>query len=301
MNAPSRCASPVLELSPPPSRAGSPVQEAPYANLQQHRWTREEFDVIKARNMGDMNTSVFAQMNAQIRAAEQKAHGTRAQLMVCASMVDQTREAIQLHQQHIEQLQAQFAAQMAQHQAQIARHEAIMSDMQAHMANLSLMEREQASVVAATKEQATAVMHAVAACATPDAATAYYLDPVDPADPADAPLVPPPDAAPCLVPIENGETEDENEKPVAEALAMLAPRARSPASDATDEGAPRALAARRERRSKRGGRRVQEARARAAGKTTDATIGDEIELNWNIAFTQGTLIAPYTKEETSES
>ena len=297
MNAPSRCASPVLELSPPPSRAGSPVQEAPDANLNGYRWTREEFDAIKARNMGDQNASVFAQMNVQIRTAEQKAHGTRAQLMVCASMVDQTREAIQLHQQHIEQLQAQFAAQMAQHQAQIARHEAIMSDMQAHMANLSLMEREQTSIVTATKEQARDIMLAVAACATPAAATVDYLDPVDPADPADAPLEPPPDAAPCLVPIENGETEDENEKPVAEALAMLAPRARSPASDTTDEGAQ---PQRRERRSKRGGRRVQEARARAAA-AKEATIGDEIEQNWNIAFTQGALIAPYTKEETSES
>ena len=188
MNAPSRCASPVLELSPPPSRAGSPVQEAPDANLNGYRWTREEFDAIKARNMGDQNASVFAQMNVQIRTAEQKAHGTRAQLMVCASMVDQTREAIQLHQQHIEQLQAQFAAQMAQHQAQIARHEAIMSDMQAHLANLSLMEREQTSIVTATKEQARDIMLAVAACATPRPRST--LDPVDPADLADAPLEP---------------------------------------------------------------------------------------------------------------
>ena len=143
--------------------------------------------------------------------------------------------------------------QMAQHQEYIARHETIMSDMQAHMANLSIMEREQTTAVALTKSQASAIMNAVAASATPT--TVDYLDP------ADAPLMPAPDAAPCLVPIEHGEAADVHEKPVAEALAVLVPRARSPASDTADEGTAGhaddeegARPRRRATRSRRGGR-----------------------------------------------
>ena len=225
MNAMPRCESPLPELSLPSSRAESPAPEAPDANLHQGRWTQEQFDAIKARNVGDMNTSVFAQMNVQILAAEEKAHGTRAQTISCATMVDQMRKSIQLHHQHMELLQAQFAQQMAQHQAHIAQHEAAMSAMQAHMANLSMMEREQTSAAAMTKGQASAIMSAVAASAPP--VTTDYLDP------ADAPLMPALDAAPCLVPIEHGEVTDVHEKPVVEALAVLAPRARSPASTST--------------------------------------------------------------------
>lgn len=287
MNATPLCESSLSELSLPSSRAESPAPEAPDANLHQGRWTQEQFDAIKARNVGDMNASVFAQMNVQILAAEEKAHGTRAQLMVGAAMVEKMRASIHLHHQHMELLQVQFAQQMAQHQAHIAQHEAAVSDMQAHMANLSMMAREQTSAATMTKSQASAIMSAVAASATP--VTADYLDP------ADAPLMPAPDAAPCLIPIENGEAADVHEKPVAEALAVLAPRARSPASDTADEDAAGqadddegARPRRRATRSRRGGWRVKLAQARAL---ESASIGEEIERVWNTAHMQRALIA----------
>ena len=286
MNAALRCAlpPPSPELSLPSSRSDSPAPESFDTNLCQGRWTQEQFDAMKARNVHTANTSVLAQMQFQIRAAENKMHGTRAQMMVCATMVDQLRASIKLHQQHIEQQQLLFAQQMELHQAHIAQHESAMSDMQAHMANLSMMEREQSAAVETTKRQAAAVMEAVTASAPP--ATP------DDTDFADAPLMPAPEAAPMLVPIENGEAVPIHDKPVTEALTVLVASEDAAGQFADDEGEnlrPR----RRAGRSKRGGWRVRQAQERAR-----ANIEYEIERIFTTSHMQRALAVA---EETSES